>query len=54
MEQGKENGEDEWLVSDDTTIYEIDRECYLCMSEKERIAAGLDRWPAFDRKEETE
>lgn len=30
------------LVLDDTTIYEIDLDCYQCMTEQERREAGLE------------
>lgn len=30
------------LVLDDTTIYEVDLDCYECMTEQERREAGLE------------
>lgn len=30
------------LVVDDTTIYEVDLDCYQCMTRQERREAGLD------------
>ena len=42
MERNRKMDEDTWLVLDDTTIYEVDLECYRNMSEEERRAAGLE------------
>lgn len=30
------------LIVDDTTIYEVDLDCYECMSSRERREAGLE------------
>jgi hypothetical protein len=42
MEEEQQNRDDTWLVVDDTTIYELDVNCYQCMTPKERRQAGLE------------
>lgn len=36
MRQNEKNDPDTKVVVDDTTIYEVDMECYYCLTDRER------------------
>ncbi len=41
MERTRQADSDTWLILDDTSVYEVDLECYRCLTEEERQKAGL-------------
>jgi hypothetical protein len=41
--------DEDWVVVDDTTIYEVDAACCRCMSQEERRSAELE----YSAKEKT-